>query len=77
MEEVTAESVPVQFSDFSALEIAGMVFAWLALLALVGAFFYFFWWKMIRSYIQTPKELKGIRVALERIADNMEKQNDR
>lgn len=65
----------IPFSELSAAEQIGSILGGVLVLALFGLFFYFVWWKMIRSYIQTPKELAGIRVALERIADALEKRN--
>ena len=72
---VSPETIP--FSELSVVEQVASVLGILFALVLFAAFFYFIWWKMIRAYITMPKELAGIRVALERIADAAEKNNER
>ena len=46
---------------------------------IVGVLFTLLWfgfiWKIIRAQLRVPKELAAIRVALERIADQMEKKD--
>jgi hypothetical protein len=65
----------IPFSKLNAVEQVGAILGGALALAVFGLFFYFVWWKMIRSYIQTPKEPAGIRAAMERIADALEKRN--
>ncbi len=72
MEEARSPET-IRFSELSALEQVLRVFGGLLALGLFGVFFYFIWWKMIRAHIRTLQELAGIRAALERIADAMEK----
>ncbi|MFZ5618020.1 MAG: hypothetical protein ACOZAA_11960 [Pseudomonadota bacterium] len=60
------------FSEMSAIEIVGVIAAFAIWLAF-AAFFVWFFWRIIRAQLRMPEEMVGIRKALERIADRLER----
>jgi hypothetical protein len=66
------EGTARNFNDMSAIELfafSAMTVLWLAF---VGLWVWLIW-KVIRAQLRIPDELTGIRKALERIADKIEK----
>jgi len=64
------EGIP--FRELSLAEQALTAGMFLIAVGFMAFFFYFFFWKMIRAQLVVPKELAGIRSALERIANKLE-----
>lgn len=69
--EESAETVK-SISELSGVEILAMAGAFALWLAIVSGFIWFFW-KVIRAQLRIPEEMAGIRVALERIAERLDK----
>ena len=71
MEENAAESIDLvaQFGPVGAALV--VVLYGVFVLVFFGGFMWM-GWKMMRAHYLVPKELKGIRFALERIADQLE-----
>ena len=66
-------AAPVKsIGELSGVEILAMAGAFALWLALVSGFIWFFW-KIIRAQLRVPEEMAGIRAALERIADSLDK----
>ena len=60
------EAQPLEWGIWESLGMVSFVIVWFVLAGWI-------FWHMFRAYRSVPKELEGIRIALERIADQLEK----
>lgn len=63
------------FADLTVVEQAAVIGGYALMLIAFAAFFYFFVWKIYRAQMSMPKELEGMRRALERIAETLEQKS--
>ncbi len=70
MNEAVSTAKPI--GEMPALEITAVVGGF-ALWLLIASFMIWFFWKVIRAQLRIPDEMAGIRTALERIADRLER----